>query len=251
MKSGPGFHVLIPVRLQSERLPEKALADLGGRPMVVRVLERARSSAARSVHVATDHPRVADVVRDAGGEVLLTSPDHASGTARLAEAVAQLELDDAAIVVNLQGDEPAMPAACLDQVAGVLAADLEADMATLWMPIESEEEWNDSSVVKLVADARDHALYFSRAAIPHVRSGGWPDETARRHIGLYAYWAAGLRRWDALPESRLARLESLEQLRALEAGWTLACARAVEPVPAGVDTPADLERIRAIFKSIP
>lgn len=242
------FHIVIPARLESTRLPEKALADVCGKPLVVRVLERAWKSRAGSTHVATDSPRIAEVVREAGGQVLLTRPEHASGTERLAEAVDQLGLDDDAIMVNLQGDEPAVPPACLAQVAELLAADPAADMATLWMPIESVDDWRNPGVVKLVTDARGYALYFSRAPIPHARDGGWPGETARRHVGLYAYRAGRLRQWQALPVSRLEQLESLEQLRALEAGWTIACARALEPVPAGVDTPEDLEKMRKLFK---
>lgn len=238
------FHVIIPARLESVRLPGKPLADLGGRPLVVRVLQRALEAGATSVHVATDARAVAEAVAGAGGGVVMTRPDHASGTDRLAEAVAALGLDDDCIVVNLQGDEPFMPAACLRQVADLLCRIPQAQMATLWRRFENETEWRSPDVVKLVADAAGRALYFSRAPVPQVRDGGWPAERARAHVGLYAYRVAALREWQALAPGVLERLESLEQLRALEAGWTIACARAEADVPAGIDTPGDLEAAR-------
>lgn len=242
--SKPAFHILIPARLASTRLPRKALAELSGQPLVVHTLRRAEACAAASVHVATDSADIAAVVRQAGGSVLMTSIEHRSGTDRLAEAAEQLDLDEAAIVVNLQGDEPAMPAACLVQVAELLDQDKDAHMATLWQALESRAQWQDSNVVKLVADARGRALYFSRAPIPHCRDGGWPADRACRHVGLYAYRAGALKAWRDLPASFLEQAESLEQLRALEAGWRIATARAAAPIPVGIDTPEDLERLR-------
>jgi 3-deoxy-manno-octulosonate cytidylyltransferase (CMP-KDO synthetase) len=238
------FHILIPARLASTRLPQKALADIRGKPLVVHTLDKALASGAASVHVATDSPAIADVVVQAGGQVVMTSGDHRSGTDRLAEAAGRLRFPEEAIVVNLQGDEPAMPAACLVQVARLLEADSEAQMATLWQPTDDRQQWLDSNVVKLVANARGRALYFSRAAIPHVRDGDWPQADGRRHVGLYAYRASALKAWQSLPSSPLEIHESLEQLRALEAGWIIACAQAVETIPVGIDTPADLERLR-------
>lgn len=240
----PEFHILIPARLDSTRLPQKALADINGKALVVHTLETALVSGAASVHVATDSPAIADAVTGAGGQVVMTSSDHRSGTDRLAEAAGQLGFPDQAIVVNLQGDEPAMPTACLVQVARLLEADAEARMATLWQAIVDRQQWLDPNVVKLVADARGRALYFSRAAIPHVRDGGWPQGDGRRHVGLYAYRAGALKAWQSLASSALEIHESLEQLRALEAGWIIACARAAETIPVGIDTPADLERLR-------
>lgn len=244
------FHVLIPARLDSTRLPDKALADLAGRPLIVRVWERAVAAGADSVHVATDSDSIAAAVRDAGGRVVMTSSAHDSGTSRLAEAAGKLGLDADAVVVNLQGDEPAVPVACIRQIVDLLDADREADMATLWTGVDSAEEWADPGVVKLVADHAGRALYFSRAPIPARRDGGWPDGEARRHVGLYGYRARALARWPSLPESSLERLERLEQLRALQAGWTIACAESVEAVPPGVDTAADLEAMRRRFRGV-
>lgn len=242
------FHVLIPARLASTRLPNKPLADLAGRAMILRVCDRARAAGAASVNVATDSEEVAELVRADGGTVVMTRSDHRSGTDRLAEAASKLGLAGDEIVVNLQGDEPEMPPACLRQVAGLLASMPRARMATLWRPIDSEREWRSPDVVKLVSDERGHALYFSRSPIPHVRAGGWPESSARAHLGLYAYRAAALERWQSLADSALESCESLEQLRALSAGWVIACAQAIEPVPAGIDTPGDLAAAAARFR---
>lgn len=251
-----GFHVLIPARLASTRLPEKALADLAGRPLVVRVWQQAARAGAASVHVATDCERIAAAVRSAGGNVVMTGPDHDSGTSRLAEAAATLGLDAGAIVVNVQGDEPLVPVECLHQLADLLAGDPDARMATLWTAVDDRVQWTDPNVVKLVAGRDGRALYFSRAPIPALRdrndrdrSGDedWPAALARRHVGLYAYRAGALLEWPRLPESALERAESLEQLRALEAGWRIAVARACAEIPPGVDTPADLEAMRERF----
>jgi 3-deoxy-manno-octulosonate cytidylyltransferase (CMP-KDO synthetase) len=246
----PGeFHVLIPARLESTRLPRKALADLGGRPLVVRVVERARAAGPASVHVATDSDEIAAAVESAGGAVVRTAAGHDSGTSRLAEAVERLGLDDGALIVNVQGDEPAVPVACIRQLADLLAARPDAEMATLCTPLNDDREWTDPNVVKLVRDASGNALYFSRAPIPAVRDGAEPPPVARRHVGLYAYRAGALRRWNALPDSRLAGSESLEQLRALEAGWRIVVADGAEPMPPGVDTPGDLEAMRLRFQN--
>lgn len=238
------FHILIPARMESTRLPDKPLADLGGQPLVVRVLERAAAAGASSVHVATDSAAIGEAVRAAGGAVVMTRSDHASGTDRLAEAVAQLDLDPAAVIVNLQGDEPLMPPSGLLRVVELLRADADARMATLWQPLTCEREWCDPNVVKLVTDEQGRALYFSRAPIPHPRERGFEPGSACRHVGLYAYRADALRAWPELAPSRLEGLESLEQLRALSAGWRIACAQAPEPIPAGIDTPEDLARVR-------
>lgn len=242
------FHILIPARLDSTRLPRKALAEIAGRPLIAHVLERALESGASSVQVATDSDRIASVVKAAGGKVIMTSASHRSGTDRLAEAVEQGGLSDEDIVVNLQGDEPGMPAACLQQVAELLTRDLEARMATLWQPIESAREWSDPNVVKLVADTRGRALYFSRAPVPYPRDGDWPEPQARRHVGLYAYRAGALRQWTRLSPSPLEQLESLEQLRALQAGWVIVTDLACRSIPAGIDTTDDLARFRAMIE---
>jgi 3-deoxy-D-manno-octulosonate cytidylyltransferase len=207
-------------------------------------LERAQASAARSVHVATDDAQIAAAVDQAGGDWVMTSADHLSGTDRLVEAVDALDLDDEAIVVNLQGDEPGMPVACIEQVAGLLQRQPLARMATLWARLSDEAQWRDPNVVKLLSGHDDRALYFSRAAVPFVRSGPWPQSEARRHVGLYAYRVDALRAWPQLRPSPLESLESLEQLRALQAGWWIATAEACESIPVGIDTLEDLERFR-------
>lgn len=242
-----GFHILIPARLASTRLPDKPLADLGGRSLIVRVLERAHAAGAASVHVATDSERVARCVQQAGGAVVMTRADHASGTDRLVEAVQRLGLAADQIVVNLQGDEPLMPLVAIRSVVDLLEADGEARMATLWRPLESASQWRDPNVVKLVTDAAGRALYFSRAPVPWPRGREFQPGDGCRHVGLYAYRVSALRAWPDLPPSRLEVLESLEQLRALSAGWGIACAPCPEPVPAGIDTPEDLARVRANF----
>ncbi|MFP4207559.1 MAG: 3-deoxy-manno-octulosonate cytidylyltransferase [Wenzhouxiangella sp.] len=239
------FHVLIPARLASSRLPDKPLADLGGKCLVVRVLERALAAGAASVHVATDSERIAVAVEQAGGAVIMTRADHLSGTDRLVEAVARLDLPADRIVVNLQGDEPLMPVSAIRRVVEVLAADPEARMATLWQALDDERQWRDPNVVKLVADEQGRALYFSRAPVPWPRGRAFQAGDGCRHIGLYAYRVAALAAWPDLPPSRLEALESLEQLRALAAGWAIACGQAPEPVPPGIDTAEDLARIRA------
>jgi len=241
------FHVLIPARLASTRLPQKALADLAGKPLIVRVWERALRAGAKSVHVATDSERIGDVVRAAGGSVVMTASAHDCGTSRLAEAAGKLGFGRDEIVVNVQGDEPAVPIACLKQLAELLASEPGAHIATLWVDLARSAEWMDPNVVKVVARADGSALYFSRAPIPARRGAGWPEGLARRHVGLYAYRAAALADWPGLPASALEAAESLEQLRALEAGWQIACARAVEPIPSGVDTAEDLEAMRRLF----
>lgn len=245
------FHIIIPARLASTRLPEKALADLAGKPLVVRVWARALAAGAESVHVATDSGRIAEAIRAAGGNVLMTAVDHDSGTSRLSEAAQCLGLGPDEVVVNVQGDEPAVPVECLKQLAALLAARPGARMATLWVDITERAQWIDPNVVKLVAQADGSALYFSRAPIPAYRDGGcdggWPNGLARRHVGLYAYRASALAEWPRLPKSPLEASESLEQLRALQAGWEIACERAVRAIPPGVDTAEDLEVMRRHF----
>jgi len=243
-KTPTGFHVIIPARRASTRLPAKMLAEVQGRALIVHTLERAQASAARSVHVATDDAQIAAAVGQAGGDGVMTSSDHLSGTDRLVEAVNALGLDDEAIVVNLQGDEPGMPVACIEQVAGLLQRQPLARMATLWARLSDEAQWRDPNVVKLLSGHDGRALCFSRAAVPFVRFGPWPQSEARRHVGLYSYRVDALRAWPQLPPSPLESLESLEQLRALQAGWWIATAEACESIPVGIDTLEDLERFR-------
>lgn len=248
------FHILIPARYAATRLPGKPLIDLGGRPMIQRVLECAQRSAAASVTVATDDARIADAAAAAGGRAVMTGA-HASGSDRIDEAAAKLQLDADAIIVNLQGDEPRMPAALINQVAARLAADPQAAMATAAAPLDSPAQLRDPSVVKVVTDAAGYALYFSRAAIPWARdsddsaAAAEDDSTvahARRHIGIYAYRRAYLRRFATYGACELERRERLEQLRALWHGDRIACAQAAQAPPPGVDTMADVTRLRGI-----
>lgn len=246
------FRVLIPVRYASTRLPGKPLLAIGGRPMIQHVYEQALRSGAAEVVVATDDTRVSDAARAFGAPVCMTSPDHTSGTERLGEAVASLGLKDDEVVVNVQGDEPLIPPAIIRQVAANLQSNPAMDVATLCEPLTRDEELFDPSVVKVVFDRDGRALYFSRAPIPWCRdhfaaSPGSRPEGARhhRHIGLYAYRVAFLKRFADLPDSHLEVSESLEQLRVLENGGGIHVAESVEAAPPGVDTPEDLERVRA------
>lgn len=243
------FHILIPARLASTRLPNKPLADVSGLPLVVRVLQRALAIPTESVHVVTDHPSIASVVEAHGGAAIMTRVDHSSGTDRLVEAVSILGLDDQAVVVNVQGDEPLMPVRCIEQVANLLTERPQSQMSTLF-DNGSREEWLDPNVVKLVTDASGHALCFSRAPIPYSRDADWPEGYVKRHIGLYAYRVGALKQWPKLPHSSVGAMESLEQWKALEAGWKIACGKAVEPVPSGVDSPEDLARVSALFTKL-
>jgi 3-deoxy-manno-octulosonate cytidylyltransferase (CMP-KDO synthetase) len=250
--STPAFTVLIPARFASTRLPGKPLADLHGRPMVVRVAERARASGAQRVVVATDDARIVEAARTHGVDALLTAPGHATGTDRLAEAAATLGLADDAIVVNLQGDEPLIDPALLARMAALLAATPEASIATACHAITDAAEAFNPNVVKVVLDARGHALYFSRATIPWARDAFAADAghlppglPLYRHVGLYAYRVAFLRAYPALAASPLERFEALEQLRALWHGYRIAVAITEGAPAAGVDTPEDLARVRA------
>jgi 3-deoxy-manno-octulosonate cytidylyltransferase (CMP-KDO synthetase) len=231
--------------MSSTRLPGKPLADINGRPMIVHVLDRAREAAIGPVAVACAEPEIAQAVREAGGTAILTDPALASGSDRVFAALSELDPDDVHdVVVNLQGDLPSIPPAQLRAVLAPLA-DPTVDIATLVAPIASAEEAAAPSVVKAVCAFVHSAktapvLYFSRAPVP------WGDGPLWHHIGVYAYRRAALARFISLPPSPLERRESLEQLRALESGMRIACAR-VDHAPFGVDTPADLERARCVL----
>jgi 3-deoxy-manno-octulosonate cytidylyltransferase (CMP-KDO synthetase) len=254
------FLVIIPARHASTRLPGKPLLDIAGKPMVVRVAERVRASAAQAIHIATDHAEIRAAAQANGLSVLMTRADHASGTDRLAEAAGQLGLDDAAIVVNVQGDEPLIDPAIVDRVAAELEGDSGAAVATAAHPIHSAADFFNPNVVKVVCDARGHALYFSRAPIPYARDAfaalrGKPVTSAPlpeglpalRHIGLYAYRAGFLRRYADLPAASIERFEALEQLRMLVAGHRIRVALVEQAPEAGVDTEEDLARVRRRF----
>jgi 3-deoxy-manno-octulosonate cytidylyltransferase (CMP-KDO synthetase) len=245
------FSVLIPARLKSTRLPDKPLADIHGAPMVVRVAQRAARSRAARVVVAGDDARIVEACRAHGVQALLTRVDHVSGSDRLAEACDQLGLDGAAIVVNVQGDEPLISTGMIDACAELLHERADCVMSTVAHAIDDPAEYANPNVVKVVCDAAGRALYFSRASIPHWRDR--PDAAALsepaplRHVGLYAYRAAFLRRFPALPQAPLEALESLEQLRVLWHGERIAVHVSSDRPGPGVDTPADLERVRAIW----
>jgi len=251
------FRVVIPARHGSTRLPGKVLLPLGGKPLLQWVYERGCAAGAREVLIATDDERVVSAAHSFGAAVLLTERAHASGTDRIAEVARVRRWGAADIVVNVQGDEPLLPATLITQVAALLAVQPHADIATLATPIESLEELMDPNAVKVVTDARGMALYFSRAPIPWNRNGapaGLASQThyggARRHLGLYAYRVASLLRLAQLPRGALEERENLEQLRALEHGLTIRVGDALERPGPDVNTLADLERVSALIAPV-
>jgi 3-deoxy-manno-octulosonate cytidylyltransferase (CMP-KDO synthetase) len=255
--SAVGFTVAIPARMDATRLPGKPLRMLAGEPLILHVVRRALDAGASEVVVATDDVRIAEALWQTQVRVCMTGMHHASGSDRLADCADQLGWDDEHIVVNLQGDEPFAPPQGIRAVAQCLADrrldEQEVPMATLAARIESADALFDPNVVKLVRAANGDALYFSRAPIPWHRDAFARDRLALpaadwlRHIGIYAYRAGFLRRFAAMPQGRLERIESLEQLRALEAGVRIAVAITPVAFPPGVDTEADLERAEARF----
>ncbi|WP_415888292.1 3-deoxy-manno-octulosonate cytidylyltransferase [Neptuniibacter sp. SY11_33] len=251
-----GFSVIIPARYASTRFPGKPLADLNGKPMVQHVYERACESEADRVLIATDDQRIADVAQSFGAEVCMTSSDHASGTDRLQQVVSNLGYYADDIVVNVQGDEPLVPARIINQVAHNLRAEPEASIATLSEPITDIESLLNPNVVKVVSDVRGMALYFSRAPIPWPRNSFTEDANRdvmpegfawQRHIGIYAYRVKLLNDFVKWPSAPIEETECLEQLRAMWNGARIHVAEADEQPPAGVDTPEDLERLRRLF----
>ena len=236
--STPGFVVAIPARYAASRLPGKPLRVIGGRPLVLHVAQRALQAGAREVWVATDDTRIADVLAGSGVQVAMTSPDHASGTDRLAECARIAGWGDDTIVVNLQGDEPFAPA---DGIACVAKAVAEsgAGIATLATPINDIDTLLDVNTVKVVQAGNGDALYFSRAPVPWPRDAFARDRTVipegcwLRHVGIYGYRVSALQAFAALPPGALEQTESLEQLRALEAGWRIAVRLAPSPFPPG------------------
>jgi 3-deoxy-manno-octulosonate cytidylyltransferase (CMP-KDO synthetase) len=252
-----GFTVLIPARLASTRLPDKPLADIAGRPMVVRVAERARQCGAQRVVVATDSVAIAQACDAHGVSSVMTRADHPSGSDRLAQACDLLQLPDDHTVVNVQGDEPLIDPALIDAVAMLLQRHPDASMSTAAHAIDDPADIGNPNVVKVVTDARGLALYFSRAPIPWWRDGYGsgdagitrvPQPQPLRHIGIYGYRVDFLKAFPALPPSPLEHTESLEQLRALWHGHRIAVHRADRAPGPGVDTPEDLARVRAIFE---
>ncbi|HTT00800.1 MAG TPA: 3-deoxy-manno-octulosonate cytidylyltransferase [Steroidobacteraceae bacterium] len=248
--------VVIPARYASTRLPGKVLLPIAGRPMLHWVCERARASTADEVIVAADDERIAAAARACGVQVVMTSTGHGSGTDRIAEVAWLRGWAAEDIVVNLQADEPLMPPVLIDQVCELLEAHAHAAIATLASPVGSLHEFLDPHVVKVVADRRERALYFSRAPIPWDRDGASADLAtqrsfagARRHLGLYAYRVGALQRLAALAPSPHELREKLEQLRALENGFEIVVANSREPPGADVNTSKDLERVRALLEA--
>ncbi len=253
----PDFVVAIPARFSASRLPGKPLRLLGGEPLVLHVARRALAAGAREVWVAADDARIAAALDGCGVRIAMTSPLHASGTDRLAECATTAGWADDTIVVNLQGDEPFAPASGIRAAAETLAV-TNADMATLATPVEDAATLFDPNAVKVVRAANGDALYFSRAPVPWPRDAFAADRSQLppgghwlRHIGIYAYRAGFLRRFAAMTPGRLEQVESLEQLRVLEAGYRIAVALSPEEFPPGVDTPEDLARAQARLASSP
>jgi 3-deoxy-manno-octulosonate cytidylyltransferase (CMP-KDO synthetase) len=248
------FHVAIPARHGSTRLPGKILAPINGKPMLQWVYERARASGAQDVLIATDDAAIAAAAHAFGAVARMTSAAHASGTDRLAELAAMERWPQGDIVVNVQGDEPLIPPAIIRQVATLLDSDSEAAIGTLATPIESLREFLDPNAVKVVVDSKGRALYFSRAPVPWSRDGapeGLPSQRvfagARRHVGIYAYRVGALRRLAALAPTALEKTEKLEQLRALEHGMIIRVADAAERPGPDVNTAEDLRRVAGLM----
>jgi len=245
------MHLVIPARYSSTRLPGKALKDVAGKPLLQWVFDTAKESGAESITIATDDERIRAAAEKFGADVCMTSAKHRSGTDRIAEVVSEKGWEDDAVVVNLQGDEPFMPAVLLDQVAETLESHERAVMSTVCHVIDNENDYSDANVVKVVIDKNGYALYFSRASIPWHRdaisSGITPEIPGHRHIGLYAYRAGFVKQYSQWQPCDLEEAESLEQLRVLWNGYKIAVCEAAELPGPGVDTEGDLERVRRIL----
>ncbi len=246
--------VVIPARYASQRLPGKPLLDIAGKPMIHRVYDQAAKSSIQDIIVATDDERIKSSLEDSGYAVCMTRDDHPSGTDRLAEVAEQLKLHEDDIVINVQGDEPLIPVAVIEQVAQLLSDHPDASIATLSTPITENEVLQNPNVVKVIANAAGRAIYFSRAPIPwHRNSRNHSIESEmqafdyQRHIGIYAYRAGFLRAFANWDPCQLEITESLEQLRAIWHGHVIQVALACETVPEGIDTPEDLQTVRSLF----
>lgn len=245
------FIVVIPARYASTRLPGKPLLEIAGKPMLQHVYERALASAAAAVYIATDDERVREAALRFTDNVCMTSIEHQSGTDRIQEVAAQLGLAEDAVVVNVQGDEPLIPPAAINQVAESLRLNPGAGIASLFETIHSEAEFNNPNVVKVVTDLEGYAHYFSRAAIPFTREISERGQASfgKRHIGIYAYRVEILNRYVQWSQVPLEVAERLEQLRAMGHGVRIHMQEAVEKMPAGVDTQEDLDAVRAILEA--
>ena len=250
------FVAIIPARLASTRLPNKPLADIVGKPMIVRTAEQVKKSGAKAIYIATDSQLVADAVTAYGFEVLLTDVNHPTGTDRLSQAVQQLALKDEEVVVNVQGDEPLIRPELIDAVAHQLLQSPSAAIATVATPYTNDADFFNPNSVKVVCGLSNQALYFSRAPIPWARDAMQqnpnamaPNLGALHHSGIYAYRVSFLRQFPNLPRGPLENLESLEQLRALENGYGISVYLSPTAPALGVDTVADLDKVREIFQN--
>lgn len=246
------FTVVIPARYQSTRLPGKPLLDIAGKPMLHHVVERARSSAADAVYIATDDERIRQSCQALGDNVIMTSAAHNSGTDRIEEVARLLNLGDEDIVVNVQGDEPMIPPQVINQVASDLAGHPDAQICTLYEELTDYDEIMNPHNVKVVANNAGYAMYFSRAPIPFPRNDpaqDKPDIKYKRHIGIYAYRVKVLHDFVNWPQSELETIEQLEQLRAMANGIRIHIQKACAEIPAGVDTPEDLEKVRRLMNA--
>jgi len=241
--SGP-FSIIIPARYASTRLPGKPLLDIKGKPLLQHVFETALNTQAKNITIATDNEKIASVAESFGAAVVMTSPEHQSGTDRIAEAVKQLDIDDSEIIVNLQGDEYGLPVSLINQVASNLYNNPDKQVATLCEVITSMDDYTDPNIVKVIFDKNNTALYFSRSPIPANRSGGLA-EAVYRHIGLYAYRAGYLQEFTQLPSCALEQAEALEQLRVLYNGGKIHVDIAVDETGIGVDSVEDLALARS------
>ena len=244
----PNFIVIIPARYGASRLPGKPLLDLVGKPVIAHVIDCANKSGATQVVVATDDTRIQQVAEAYGSRVVMTRQDHLSGTDRIAEAIEILKLGGDEIVINVQGDEPDMPPALIEQMATALAQKKDVNLCTACTPLDSQELVNDANVVKVVRDKNDFALYFSRAPVAFDRDANG-QYAYRRHLGIYGYRAAFVGEFSAAPVCALEQTEKLEQLRALYMGEKIYCPDAVVAPGIGIDTPQDIARARAHFSS--
>ncbi|MYB35707.1 MAG: 3-deoxy-manno-octulosonate cytidylyltransferase [Gammaproteobacteria bacterium] len=242
------FHIIIPSRYASTRLPGKAMADIAGRPMIQRVIEQCRKSDADSVIVATDDERISEVAKKSRAISVMTSGHHRSGSERVAEAARIMDLDDYEVIVNVQGDEPGMPPSLINQVARAVPDCGLRAMSTAVTPIRSGSEMTEPSVVKVVMNAGGDALYFSRSPIPFDRNRNEPNLSyAKRHIGIYGYRTEFIRDYAGMAPCPLEELEQLEQLRVLWHGGQIKCVQVDNLPPTGVDTEQDLEAFRSYF----
>jgi len=244
-----GFVVCIPARFGSSRLPGKPLVDINGKTLIEHVYNRATESAAERVIIATDDLKIRDICDHFGAEVCMTARNHTSGTDRIAEAVSDIGLAADDIVVNLQGDEPLMPPQIIDQLATMMLQPDNPDIGTVATPIRSLEEYHDHNVVKVVLGQGRDALYFSRSPIPWAVDSDTVPGNAFRHLGIYAFQVSTLQNFVELPQSELEISESLEQLRALANGMPIRVLVIENPPPGGVDTEADLEKVREILSN--